>query len=87
VSADLDLTTESTALGEERLLAVGAEAWAPKNVVGIRGGFSHNTTGPGETLWSGGFSLAVRQSTFVDAYVSTGDLVRHGWGLGLRVTF
>jgi hypothetical protein len=87
VSADLDLTTESTPGGDQRLLAVGGEAWAPENVVGIRGGFSHNTAGLAETLWSGGFSLALRKSTFVDAYVSTGDEVRHGWGLGLRVTF
>lgn len=87
VAVDADLTTEHTGFGDERYLAVGAEAFAPNQVVGIRGGFSHNTTGSGQTMLSGGFSLAVRRSTFADVYASTGDTVRHGWGAGLRVTF
>jgi len=88
VSVDADLTRETTAQGAERRIAVGAEIWAPKRTVGVRGGFSRNTLGAEDTLLSGGFSLAVRQqSTFVDAYVSSGELARHGWGLGLRVTF
>jgi hypothetical protein len=87
VSADVDLTADSTVRGDERFLAVGGEAWAPQNSVAIRGGFRHNLVGAGQTMVSAGFSLAVRRSTFVDAYVSTGDAVRHGWGLGLRVTF
>jgi hypothetical protein len=87
VSVDADLTRESTPRGDERFIAVGAEAWAPGNPIGVRGGFSHNTLGVGETMLSGGLSVAVRQRTFVDFYVSTGDEVRHGWGLGLRVTF
>jgi hypothetical protein len=87
VAIDADLTRESTGRGDERFIAVGAEAWAPKQTVGIRGGFSHNSVGAGDTMLSGGFSLAVRQSTFVDVYVSTGDESRHGWGVGFRVTF
>ena len=86
VSVDLDLTKTNTFRGEERNLAVGAEAWMPQQTLGIRGGFSTNTAGDG-TLWSGGLSLALRRGTFVDGYVSTGDQVRHGWGIALRVTF
>jgi hypothetical protein len=87
VSIDADLTRESTVRGDERFIAVGAEAFAPQQTIGIRGGFSHNMLGAGETMLTGGLSLAVRQKTFVDGYVSTGDDTRHGWGLGLRVTF
>lgn len=87
VSVDGDLTKTDTFRGEERNIAVGAEAWMPQQTLGIRGGFSKNTIGDGGTLWSGGLSLALRRGTYVDGYASTGDLVRHGWGFSLRVTF
>jgi hypothetical protein len=88
LGVDADLTKEQTSHGDERFLAIGGEAWAGQGSLGIRGGLRHNIAGAGETLLSGGVSAAVRQRTFVDAYVSTGsDDVRHGWGIGLRVTF
>jgi F plasmid transfer operon protein TraF len=86
-AVDFDLTTEHPVTGDERFIAVGGEAWAPHNVVGIRGGFRHNTVGLGQTMLSGGVSVALRKNTFVDFYATTGDLVRHGWGSDLRVTF
>jgi hypothetical protein len=87
VAVDMDLTKAEGVGGDERFLAVGAEAWAPQNSLGVRGGFRKNTMGAGETMLSGGVSVAVRKSTFVDVYATTGDNVRHGWGLALRVTF
>jgi hypothetical protein len=88
LGVDADLTREQTIRGEERFLAVGGEAWAGQRSLAIRGGLRRNMVGVGETLLTGGVSAAVRQSTFVDAYVSTGsDDVRHGWGAALRVTF
>ena len=87
VSADFDLTTEHPATGDERFIAVGGEAWAPHNTIGIRGGFRRNTVGAEETMWTGGVSVAIRRNTFVDFYTTTGDNVRHGLGLALRVTF
>lgn len=87
VSFDADLMTVHGAVRNERFIAVGGEAWAPHNAIGIRGGFRKNTVGTEETMLSGGVSVAVKSNTFVDFYATTGDLVRHGWGLALRVTF
>jgi len=87
LSVDADLTKTDTFRGEERNIAVGGEAWMPQQTLGVRGGFSKNTVGDGATLLSGGASLALRRTTFVDVYASRGDLARHGWGLALRVTF
>jgi hypothetical protein len=87
LGVDADLSREQTIRGEERFIAVGGEAWAGQQSLAIRGGVRKNTLGAGETLWSGGVSAAIRARTFVDAYASTGDAVRHGWGLALRVTF
>lgn len=87
VSVDADLTREQGPNGDERFIAVGGEAWAPHNAVGIRGGFRRNTVGAEETMLSGGFSVAIKQTTFVDVYATRGDTVRHGLGAALRVTF
>ena len=87
LSVDADLTKTDTFRGEERSIAVGAEAWTRQQTFGIRGGFSKNTVGDTATLLSGGFSLMLRRGNFVDVYASTGDAVRHGLGLALRVTF
>jgi hypothetical protein len=87
LAVDADLTVVHSIRGDERFVAVGAEAWAKQQSVGIRGGVSRNAIGHGETLWSGGVSAAIRHGTFVDVYASTGDVARHGWGLALRVTF
>jgi hypothetical protein len=87
LGVDADVTRVQTIRGDERFVAVGAEAWAGKRTAAIRGGVRKNMVGRGETLWTGGVSAAVRRSTFVDAYASTGENARHGWGLGLRVTF
>jgi hypothetical protein len=87
LGVDADVDRVQTIRGDERFVAVGGEAWAGERSVAIRGGVSKNTVGRGETLLSGGVSAAVRRTTFVDAYASTGENARHGWGLALRVTF
>ena len=88
VAVDADLTTIHGVDGDERVIAVGAEAWNPKRTLGIRGGLSKNTVGSGARGQSGGLSFVVRSGTYVDAYLSGGnDEARHGWGLALRVTF
>jgi len=87
LGVDADLTRSQTIRGDERVIAVGGEAWAGQRSFAIRGGVSKNTVGASETWLTGGVSAAVRRATFVDAYASTGENVRHGWGLALRVTF
>jgi len=88
-SVDADLTTShDPLLGDERVIAVGAEAWSQGNKLGIRGGFRSNRATDQGVLYSGGLSFAVRNGTFVDAFFSGGgDDVRQGWGFALRVTF
>ena len=89
VSFDADLTTtHDPALGDQRVIAVGAEAWSKQTRVGLRGGLSSNRAADQGAQVSGGLSFMVRSGSFVDAYVTGGsDQVRHGWGLALRVTF
>jgi hypothetical protein len=87
VSFDADLMTVHDITGDERFIAVGGEAWAPHNTVGIRGGFRKNMVGAEETMVSGGVSASVKRNTFVDFYATTGDIARHGIGIALRVTF
>ena len=89
VSVDADLTRMATPVGDERRVAVGAEAWTPRRGFGVRGGASRSTIGPERSVFSGGASTALRASLFVDAHVTKGgtDKGRHGWGLALRVTF
>jgi len=85
---DAELTTIHGVDGDERGVAVGAEAWNPKRTIGIRGGLSKNSVGSGARVQSGGLSFAVRSGTYFDAYLSGGnDAARRGWGFALRVTF
>jgi hypothetical protein len=89
LSFDADLTTtHDPLLGDDRRVAVGAEAWSQGNRVGLRGGVSSNRAADQGVAVSGGLSFAIRSGSFVDAYVvGGGDTVRHGWGFALRVTF
>src|SRR5262245_21683490 len=89
LSVDADLTTTHDPLrGDERVIAVGAEVWSQRSRIGIRGGINSNRAVDQGVQVSGGLSFAVRSGTFGEAFISGGgDDVRHGWGLGLRVTF
>jgi hypothetical protein len=88
VAVDADLTTTTTVIGEERLVAVGGEAWTTTRTFGVRGGVSVNTIGARRTALSGGVSAAVKRGVYADAALTGGtDQARHGWALGLRVTF
>lgn len=89
VAVDADLTTTTaTATGDERHLAAGVEAWTPKRQLGLRGGVSTNTIGARRTSLSGGVSALLRSRTYLDAEATGGpDESRHGWSVGLRVTF
>jgi hypothetical protein len=89
LSFDADLsTTHDPLVGDERVIAVGVEAWSPKKTVGLRGGLGRNAAADQGTRVSGGLSFAVRSGSFIDAYVSGGgDQTRHGWGVALRLTF
>ena len=88
LAVDADLTKTTTVLGDERHVAVGAEAWSPKRTFGVRGGVGANTIGSRRTSLSAGASAALKKGIYVDGEVTGGtDEGRHGWGAGLRVTF
>ena len=92
VAVDADLTTTVTAAGEQRRIAVGAEAWTTRRVLGFRGGVSRNMVGSEESSLSGGLSVAFRKGKYLNSYadaVLTGgsDEARRGWGIALRLTF
>lgn len=91
VAGDADLMSVTTAVGDERHVAGGAEAWLFNRVLGIRGGVSaetvHNTASR-----SGGVSLMLLSGQYLKTYVDgqlTGgsDPMRRGWGADVRLTF
>ncbi len=87
-SADLDLTTRSTPLGDERRLAFGGEVWTTARTFGVRGGIGRSVIGEARGTASGGISVAVRRGNYVDVAATGGtDRGRRGWGAALRVTF
>jgi hypothetical protein len=86
-AVDADFTTTSTALGEARHLAAGAEFWV-NPLIGIRGGARINTIGRVRAAFSAGASFAPKAGFFVDGQVTLGDdELTKGWGLAARVTF
>jgi hypothetical protein len=87
LAADVDLTTVTTATGDERRFAAGAEASLSRRL-GLRGGVSINTVNEVQPSVSGGISLGLRSGTFLDAQMTGGpDAARRGLSSGLRVTF
>jgi len=88
VAVDADLTTASTVFGDERRFAAGGELWTTSRTLGIRGGVGVNTIGDHRTSLSGGASASLKKGFYVDGELTGGtDLGRHGWSIGLRVTF
>jgi F plasmid transfer operon protein TraF len=85
---DADLTRTTTAVGDERHVAGGIEAFTLKRHLGLRGGLSANTVGSARVSPSVGASLGVRTALYVEGQLTGGnDAARRGWGLDLRLTF
>jgi hypothetical protein len=85
---DADLTTTPTAVGDERHLAAGLEAWLVNRSVGLRGGVGMNTIGESRRSGSVGVSVGLRAGFYLDGQLTRGsDEARNGWGFALRVTF
>jgi hypothetical protein len=88
LAIDADLTSTTSALGDERRLAAGGEIWTSARTFGLRGGASVNTMGARRTAVSGGLSAALKKGMYADGELTGGtDQGRRGWGVGLRVTF
>jgi hypothetical protein len=87
LSIDADVTRVATALGDRRVIAVGAERWLGRRV-GVRAGARFNTVGSRERAATAGGSLAVRSGLYVEGFgVRGGAADDRGWGIGARVTF
>jgi hypothetical protein len=88
VAADADLTRTTTVVGDQRHIAAGVEVWSPAHWFTARGGVNANTVGAARPSASGGASLRLKSSAYVDAQKTFGsDLALQGWSVGLRVTF
>jgi hypothetical protein len=88
IAADADLTRTASAVGDQRHLAAGVEAWSPGHTIAVRGGVTTNTVGEAVPSASAGASLRIRASMFVDAQKTVGsDKTLQGWGAAIRVTF
>jgi hypothetical protein len=88
LALDADLTRTTTAVGDERHVAAGIEAWTLNRRIGLRGGLSANTAGDARPVIAGGASIALRSAMYIDVEATVGkDQSRRGWGLGFRVTF
>ena len=85
---DADLTTTPTAVGDERHLATGVEAWLANRSLGLRAGVGMNTIGESRRSGSVGVSVGLRGGLYVDGQLTRGsDEARNSWGFALRVTF
>jgi hypothetical protein len=87
LAADADLLSSTTALGEVRHWAGGAEFALPRAHLAVRGGFSANTIGDLTTSTSLGGSLGLSRGFYVDgAWTFGSDRSRGGWSVGFRMT-
>ena len=88
LAIDADLTTTPEIGGERRTAAAGGEYWLAKGIVGLRTGVRWSTLGTSDRAFSGGFTLRLPRSTYVEGQVTkwnTSD--ETDWTVGGRVTF
>ncbi len=88
VSLDADLTTTTTAAGDRRDVAAGAERWFRDRRVGIRGGVRASTVDEARPAASAGASVAVAGGIWIEAEATGGgDSSTRGWGVSAHVMF
>jgi hypothetical protein len=88
LAGDVDLTKTPTVNGDAQHVAGGAELYAAKKRIGLRGGVSANLVGEKRTSASAGASLALKTGFYIDgAWTFGSDTTRSGWGASLRATF
>ena len=88
VSADADLTRETTPFGDRRDVAVGAERWIAHRRVGVRGGLRVSTVDEARAAVSGGASVGLTSGVWVETQATGGaDRTTRGWGIDAHVMF
>ena len=85
---DADLTTTPAASGDIRLAVLGGEFWIAHGRVGARTGVRWNTLNASQRAISGGATLRLPRSIFVEGQLtkSNGDGEAE-WQAGARITF
>jgi hypothetical protein len=87
-SADADLTTTTTAVGDVRHVAGGVEGWLANGRLGLRAGVSANTVGEARPAGSAGVSVALTRGLRVNASRTQGrDKSVTGWSSSVSLTF
>lgn len=88
IAVDLDLQRTPSAIGDQRHLAVGAEQWLAQRRLGVRGGLRMNTIDELRPSASGGLSLGLTRTFFVDLQVTRGgDDADRAWSVGGRIGY
>jgi len=78
----------STATGERRVIAVGAEQWLWGKRIGVRGGARFNRVGLEERAATAGVSIGLHNGFYVEGQTTRGGSdAERGWSIGTRVTF
>jgi hypothetical protein len=88
VAFDADLTRTPAPDGDQRQVAIGSEQWWAKGAFGTRLGVNWSTLNDREPAISGGVSVRLPRSAFLEGHVTRGKRARDsGWGVGTRLTF
>jgi len=89
VSIDADLTTTPGPLGDQRGAAIGGEYWIARGLIGVRGGVRWSTLGDFNRAFSGGATVRLPKSLYVEGQVTKADADSSDehWSVGGRVTF
>jgi hypothetical protein len=87
VAFDADLTDTGIG-GNSRMAAFGAEYWLIHGIVGVRSGVKWAAKGDGQQAVSGGLTVRLPRSVFVEGQLTEPDEdTEREWTVGLRVTF
>ena len=88
VAVDADLTTTIGVRGERRNAAAGGEYWLSEGLLGVRAGTRWSTLGAPNTAYSGGLTVRLPRSIYVEGQMTNGSAFDGDeWSVGARITF
>ena len=88
IAFDADIMTTSDDFGDRRGAAIGGEYWLARGLIGARAGMRWSTLESGHRAFSGGATVRLPKSLYVDAHVTDAeDSEDTVWGISGRLTF
>jgi len=87
LAIDADLTTTSDAMGNRRTASAGGEYWLVKGLIGARTGVRWSTLGDSQRAFSGGITVRLPRSLYIDGQMTKEDESENQWHIAARVTF